>query len=129
MVEYFAILYYLVLIIVQSFLLVISTKICKIEGKNYKNSIIISILLVSAWFAFNRLILANLLNSRLVILLGYFYLLWVPILLAFMLIKYIYKLPWGKAFVIWLIWFGLSKIISYLSRFMGVYPYYFLHNL
>lgn len=103
----------LVMVPLNGLILMLSAKIFKIADQSYKTAVKIALMLGIAGLVFNVISALKLmsLSSLVITVLSW---LIVSILLAVWLIKTNYSLDWGKALLLWLVWFVLSIVAGFI---------------
>lgn len=98
----------IVLIFLGALILMFSTKIFKLKDVRYKSALKVTVIIygISIIYTTIKYFLpkTNLLIS---LIIGFVYFLLVSILLSMFLIRKVYRLKWGKAALVWLVWTAL----------------------
>lgn len=92
-------------------LLMLSAKIFKLTDQTYKSALKVAAIVGVAGIVFNFI---GSLSATLVFIMTVLSFVLVSILLALWLIKKTYSLEWGKAILVWLVWFVLSLIATFI---------------
>lgn len=106
----------LMMIPINAFLLMISTKIFKITDSSFKSALKIALILGVVSIIF--VIIGNFIPSDYGIINYWLTIVIVSIVLAVFLIKNIYSLDGGKSALVWLVWFVLSITAMFLVGFV-----------
>jgi len=97
-----------VMVFVSALMLMISTKIFKLKDTSYKTALWVAGIIVIVNFVITLLLAIS--SPPIALLSILFNVVVVGILLAIYLVKIKYQLEWGKAALVWLVWFVLSMV-------------------
>ncbi len=92
-------------------LLMLSAKIFKLADQSYKSALKVAAIVGVAALVFTFI---GSLSASLTFAMGILSFVLVSVLLALWLIKKTYSLEWGKAILVWLVWFVFSLIATFI---------------
>jgi len=101
---------FVVMTILGSLILMLSAKIFKLKDQSFMTALKIVLILYVITLVLGLIGLAALNIALIMSILSFI----VVIALGIYLIKKFYKLDWGKAVLVWLVWFILSLIVGFI---------------